>query len=123
MRFDKIPIIVSDPHLYLENNERSLCRAIQMTDAYEGRIPSSTNTRRILTQCRESQYIACDQRDRLFILAGMKKALAAIRQTSWRIRNAVVLGIVAVQLLLTPSGASSQSAALDKCSSLCPRRR
>ena len=44
----------------------------------------------------------------------MKKAMAAIRQTSWRIRNAVVLGIVAVQLLLTPSGASSQSAALDK---------
>jgi len=34
MRFDKIPIIVSDPHLYLENNERSFCRAIQMTDAY-----------------------------------------------------------------------------------------
>ena len=34
--------------------------------------------------------ITCDQRNRSFILPGMNKAQAAIRQTSWRYSQCVV---------------------------------
>ena len=44
----------------------------------------------------------------------MKKTLAAIDKTSHSICHALVLGIVAFLILLAPSGASSQTASLDK---------
>ena len=44
----------------------------------------------------------------------MKKTLAAVDKTSRSICHALVLGIVAFQILLVPLGASGQTASLDK---------